>query len=101
LAEDLKHHERAGRPSARLNSNEARKRADNLQARLQKRMEELQLESKLSPLPPVILGGLLVVPAGLVTKMAPAVSTAPTAPADTQLSAARARQIIMDVERGL
>jgi hypothetical protein len=38
----------AGKVNARLNSNEARKRADNLQARLQKRMEELQLESKLS-----------------------------------------------------
>jgi len=100
-AEDLKHQEQAGKINARLNSNEARKRADNLQARLQKRMEELQLESKLSPLPPVILGGLLVVPAGLVAKMAPAVSTAPTAPTDTQLSAARARQIIMEVERGL
>jgi SNF2 family DNA or RNA helicase len=100
-AEDLKHQEQAGKVNARLNSNEARKRADNLQGRLQKRMEELQLESKLSPLPPVILGGLLVVPAGLVAKMAPAVSTSPTTPADTQLSAARARQIIMEVERGL
>ena len=64
-AEELKHQEQAGKLNARLNSNEARKRADNLQGRLQKRMEELQLESKLSPLPPVILGGLLVVPAGL------------------------------------
>jgi len=100
-AEDLKHQEQAGKINARLNSNEARKRADNLQARLQKRMEELKLESKLSPLPPVILGGLLVVPAGLVSKMAPAVSMAPTAPAETQLSAARARQIIMEVERSL
>jgi len=100
-AEDLKHQEQAGKVNARLNSNEARKRADNLQARLQKRMEELQLESKLSPLPPVILGGLLVVPAGLVTKMVPAVSMAPTSPTDTQLSAARARQIIMEVERSL
>ena len=70
-AEDLKHQEQAGRPNARLNSNEARKRADTLQARLQKRMEELQLESKLSPLPPVILGGLLVVPAGLLARIAP------------------------------
>ena len=70
-AEDLKHQEQAGKPNARLNSNEARKRADTLQARLQKRMEELQLESKLSPLPPVILGGSLVVPAGLLAKIAP------------------------------
>ncbi len=35
-AEDLKHQEQAGKPNARLNSNEARKRADTLQARLQK-----------------------------------------------------------------
>ena len=34
----------SGKPNARLNSNEARKRADALQARLQKRMEELKLE---------------------------------------------------------
>jgi len=100
-AEDLKHQEQAGKPNARLNSNEARKRADSLQARLQKRMEELQLESKLSPLPPVILGGLLVVPAGLLAKIAPSATSATQSPADTQASAARARAIIMEVERGL
>jgi Helicase conserved C-terminal domain/Domain of unknown function (DUF3883) len=100
-AETLKLQEVAGRANARLNSNEARKRADNLQARLQKRMEELQLESKLSPLPPVILGGVLVVPAGLLAKIAPSKAAALRAAADTQASAARARQIVMEVERGL
>src|SRR6516162_7385667 len=40
-AEELKLQEQAGKPNARLNSNEARKRADHLQARLQKRIEEL------------------------------------------------------------
>ncbi len=100
-AEDLKHQEQAGKPNARLNSNEARKRADTLQARLQKRMEELQLESKLSPLPPVILGGLLVIPAGLLARIAPSATAAPSAPIDTQISAVRARKIIMEIERGL
>jgi hypothetical protein len=101
-AEDLKHQEQAGKVNARLNSNEARRRADNLQARLQKRMEELQLEAKLSPLPPVVLGGLLIIPAGLIAKIAPDTSVRPTTPpADTQLAAARARQIVMEVERGL
>ena len=101
-AEDLKHQEQAGKVNARLNSNEARKRADNLQARLQKRMEELQLEAKLSPLPPVVLGGLLIIPAGLIAKIAPVTSVTPTTPpADTQLAAARARQIVMEIERGL
>jgi SNF2 family DNA or RNA helicase len=43
-AEQLKDQERAGKPNARLNSAEARKRADDLQARLQRRMEEIKRE---------------------------------------------------------
>jgi SNF2 family DNA or RNA helicase len=80
-AEQLKLQEQAGRvnlpaPStarqagARLNSQEARRRADNLQARLAKRLEELKLEGQIAPLPPVALGGLLVVPLGLLRAMA-------------------------------
>jgi hypothetical protein len=49
----------------------------------------------------VILGGVLVVPAGLLAKIAPSKAAALRAAADTQASAARARQIIMEVERGL
>ena len=63
-AEQLKLKEKAGKTGARLNSGEARKRADLLQARLQKRLEELKLEAQISPLPPVVLGGLLVVAQG-------------------------------------
>ncbi len=55
-AEDLKLQEQAGRPNARLNSGEARKRADALQARLEKRLEELSLERQIAPLPPVVPG---------------------------------------------
>ena len=40
-AEELKLQEQAGKTGARLNSGEARKRADMLQARLRKRLEEL------------------------------------------------------------
>ena len=68
-AEELKLQEQAGKTGARLNSSEARKRADMLQARLRKRLEELKFEAQLSPLPPVVLGGLLVVPKGLVDEM--------------------------------
>jgi SNF2 family DNA or RNA helicase len=100
-AAQLKDQEAAGRSNARLNSNEARKRADILQGRLEKRLEELKLEAKLSPLPPVVLGGMLVVPAGLIATMAPQVAAKPSVPVDTQASAARARAIIMDVERRL
>ena len=100
-AEELKLQEQAGKPNARLNSGEARKRADALQARLEKRMEELRLERQISPLPPVILGGLLVVPAGLIAKMTGKPLPEPVQPIDTQASAARARAIVMDIERSL
>jgi SNF2 family DNA or RNA helicase len=99
-AEQLKLQEQAGKPNARLNSGEARKRADALQARLQKRMEELKLEQQISPLPPVVLGGLLVVPAGLIAKMTGR-AVAPSALVDRQALAARARAIVMEVERRL
>jgi SNF2 family DNA or RNA helicase len=98
-AEELKLQEQAGRLNARLNSNEARKRADALQARLQKRLEDLALEARLSPLPPVVMGGLLVIPAGLLAEKTPA--AARIVAADTLASAARARAIVMEIERGL
>jgi superfamily II DNA or RNA helicase len=99
-AEQLKEQERAGKVNARLNSGEARKRADELQARLQRRMEEIKRERQLSPLPPVVLGGLLVAPIGLIRAMGGQPPAAQTA-VDTQAAAARARQIVMEVERGL
>ncbi|MCL4740950.1 MAG: DUF3883 domain-containing protein [Phycisphaerales bacterium] len=99
-AEELKLQEQAGKQNAKLNSDEARKRADSLQARLEKRLEELKLEAQISPLPPVVLGGLLVVPAGLLALMQGRPASTTTA-SDTQASAARARAVIMEVERQL
>lgn len=100
-AEDLKLQEQAGKANARLNSQEARRRADDLQARLQKRMEQLELESKISAVPPVVLGGMVVIPRGLLAKMMDAPQPHSTANVDTQAVAARARAIVMDVERNL
>jgi superfamily II DNA or RNA helicase len=100
-AEQLKLQEQAGKAGARLNSQEARRRADDLQARLQRRLTELDREAQVSALPPVVLGGLVVVPLGLIAAMTGQAISTPCAPADTQASAARARAIVMDVERGL
>ena len=99
-AADLQSQEQSGKPNARLNSSEARRRADDLQSRLQKRMDAIQRERQLSPLPPVVLGGVLVIPAGLLHKMAGSVSTS-VATRDTQVAAARARAAVMETERGL
>lgn len=76
-AEEPKLQEQAGKANARLNSQEARRRADEMQARLQKRMEQLDLEAQMSALPPVVLGGLLVIPAGLLAAITGRPSPAP------------------------
>jgi len=100
-AEDLKLQEQAGRPNARLNSLEARRRADELEVRLQKRTEQLDLEAQISALPPVVLGGLVVVPIGLLARVSGQPAPSPAPSADTQAAAAAARAIVMEVERRL
>ena len=100
-AEELKLQEQAGKPNAKLNSGEARKRADLLQGRLQKRLEDLRLEGQISPLPPIVLGGMLVVPIGLIRSIQGTTGPISTVAVDTQASGARARAVIMEVERSL
>jgi superfamily II DNA or RNA helicase len=68
-AEDLKMQESAGKANAKINSTKARQRADELQARLLHRLEELEQERRLSPLPPVVVGGALVVSVGLLQRL--------------------------------
>ena len=64
-ANQLKERELAGKlPRSGMNSAKARQRADELEARLKRRLEELDAERQLAPLPPVVAGGALVVPAG-------------------------------------
>lgn len=62
-ARDLRLQEQAGKTNAKLNSSKAQQRADDLQARLEKRLSELNQERQLSPLPPVVLGAALIIPA--------------------------------------
>jgi hypothetical protein len=99
-AEQLKLQEQAGRAGARLNSQEARRRADDLQARLQKRLAELDREAQISAQPPVVTGGLVVIPAGLIAAMTGRPLRAANT-ADTQANAARARAAVMQAEREL
>ena len=100
-AEQLKLDEEAGKTGARLNSGEARRRADALQVRLQKRLNDLKREAQVSPRPPVVLGGLLVVPRGLLALIGGGAGASSRQRVDTQASAARARAIVMEIERNL
>lgn len=90
-AADLKQKENAGKRNSSLNSAQAQKRAENLAARMQKRLAELASERQISPLPPRVTGGALIVPIGLLNRLMPA-----SAPPPNQSADAASRKIIED-----
>ncbi len=103
-AVELQGDERMGRRNARLNSDQARRRAEDAKDRLDRRLEELEQAKNLSSQTPKALGAALIVPMGLLSKIsdASAQSTAALKTIrDTQAIAARAREAVMDVERRL
>jgi superfamily II DNA or RNA helicase len=100
-AEQLKEQELAGRgANNRLNSGLARQRADELTGRLEKRLADLEQERRLSPQPPVVVGGAVIIPAGMLSKLGGDVHTA-TFARDTKAVELRAMQVVMDAERAL
>lgn len=100
-AETLKAQEAAGKVNAKINSGKARQRADDLHARLQKRMEELEQERRLSPLPPLVVGGALVVPRGLLQQLEGKHQDAPTEARETERVEKLAMHAVMAAEQAL
>lgn len=70
-AADLAQKEAAGKVNAKLNSKLAGRRAEELENRMQARLAEIEKERRISPMPPVITGGALVIPKGLLHKLMP------------------------------
>ncbi len=68
-AGELRQEEAAGKTNANINSQMAARRADELAARLEKRLAELETEKRISALPPVIAGGAVVIPRGLLNSL--------------------------------
>lgn len=67
--------EAAGKSNNKLNSKMAARRAEELESRMQNRLAELDRERMISPMPPIITGGALIIPRGLIHKL-----MTPTAP---------------------
>jgi len=82
----LREQERAGKQT-RLASGVARQRADDLADRLRSRMRELELEAQVQALPPVVVGGAIVVPRGLLDRLTG------SAPSEPELFARETKRI--------
>jgi hypothetical protein len=99
---ELKLQEEAGKQMAGLNAAQARHRADELQGRLQKRMDELELERRISPMAPVVIGGALVVPQSLLDTSDDETSTTfEISQTDRERIDRLAIAAVMEAERGL
>ncbi|MDD6180988.1 MAG: helicase-related protein [Desulfovibrionaceae bacterium] len=101
-AADLRLREQADKRNSQLNANMAERRAEELAARLKRRMDELAAERSISALPPVVMGGALIIPAGLAARLTgrplPAACADAEARRATELAA---MQAVMAVERQL
>ncbi|KAB8333567.1 DUF3883 domain-containing protein, partial [Scytonema tolypothrichoides VB-61278] len=75
-AAKFREQELAGK-TPRMNATVAERRADELQERLRRRMEELAQERHITAQAPAVIGGALVVPVGLLTRL---LGQAPTMP---------------------
>ena len=105
-AGELKEQEQAGKISNNLNSQKAERRAEELAARLKQRTDELAAERLISAQPPVVIGGALVIPAGLLAKLTgrplpdACSGSCADAPARKAVELA-AMQAVMDTEKSL
>lgn len=98
----LSQQEAAGKVNAKINSAKARARADELESRLKKRLLDLEQERRLSPLPPVVIGGSIVVSIGLLQRLQGKRQSASSLFAkETKRVELEAMNAVMAVERSL
>ncbi len=98
---DLKMKEQAGKINAKQNSRMAARRAEDLESRMHKRLAELEKEKNISALPPIIVGGAIVIPRGLLdilTGRPDIFTTDAAARREVELAAMRT---VMDIEASL
>jgi len=103
-AAELREQANAGKKT-RLNWENAQRRAEDLADRLQRRMEQLAQEKSITATPPVVRGGLIVIPKGLLNDRLGATDTIPGGFAENAASRREieimAMDAVMDTERAL
>ena len=99
-AADLAQKEAAGKQNARLNSKLAQRRAEELAARMQNRLSEIEKERMISPMPPSITGGALIIPKGLIHEIMGSAES-DFGHGDRQSIEYAAMDAVMNIERSL
>lgn len=95
---DLKQKETAGKINARLNSQLASRRAEELEARMQRRLAELETEKIISVMPPIVVGGALVIPRGLLHQLTGMPNIGTFGQGDRQAVEYAAMKAVLDIE---
>lgn len=95
---DLREKEAAGKGNQRLTSANAARRAEELEARMQKRLAEIDTERMISAMPPVIVGGSLVIPKGLLHILMHQATPDTISQGDRQAVEHAAMKAVMDIE---
>ncbi|MBR4752417.1 MAG: DUF3883 domain-containing protein [Thermoguttaceae bacterium] len=100
-ASELKQKEEAGKGNQRLTSANAARRAEELEARMQKRLAEIEVERMISAAPPVIVGGALVIPKGLLQVLTRREAPDAFSQSDRRAVELAAMNAVMEIERRL
>ena len=100
-AADLQQKEAAGKTNAKLNSKLAARRAETLEARMQARLAEIEKERRISPMPPVITGGALIIPKGLLHQLIGNENVNTFSQGDRQSIEYAAMNAVIEIERSL
>ncbi|MCU0499404.1 MAG: DUF3883 domain-containing protein [Anaerolineae bacterium] len=95
-ATELRAQEQDGKVNARLNSQRAQERADKLVKRLEDRKTQLAQERLISATPPIIIGGALILPIGLLLG-----EQTPSEILERRITEQLAMRAVMDVEIAL
>lgn len=100
-ATELKQKEAAGKINAKLNSMLAERRAEELQNRMVARLAEIERERRIAPMPPVVTGGAMVIPKGLMHQLMPHTYDSPFGQGDRQAVEFTAMNAVMRIEKAM
>ena len=98
---ELREKEAAGKGNQRLTSANAAKRAEELEARMKKRLAEIDSERMISATPPIIVGGSLVIPKGLLHILTHRPAPDASGQGDRQAMEYAGMKAVMDIEQKL